>query len=41
MRAPRTRRWPAAPGRRKVVLATALAESSLTIDGIEVVIDAG
>ncbi len=31
----------AAPGRRKVVLATALAESSLTIDGIEVVIDAG
>ena len=31
----------AAPGRRKVVLATALAESSLTIDGIQVVIDAG
>ena len=32
---------PAAPGKRKLVLATALAESSLTIDGIRVVIDAG
>ncbi|MBY6188337.1 ATP-dependent helicase HrpB [Marinobacter hydrocarbonoclasticus] len=30
-----------APGRRKVVLATNLAESSLTIDGITVVVDAG
>ncbi|MBY5921553.1 ATP-dependent helicase HrpB [Ferrimonas balearica] len=29
------------PGRRKVVLATNLAESSLTIDGITVVVDAG
>jgi len=28
-------------GRRKVVLATAIAESSLTIDGIRVVVDAG
>lgn len=32
---------PAAPGQRKVVLATAIAETSLTIDGITVVIDAG
>ena len=32
---------PAAEGRRKLVLATALAESSLTIEGIRVVIDAG
>ncbi len=30
-----------APGQRKVVLATAIAETSLTIEGIEVVIDAG
>ncbi|GAA5191841.1 ATP-dependent helicase HrpB [Ferrimonas gelatinilytica] len=30
-----------APGRRKVVLATNLAESSLTIDGITVVVDSG
>lgn len=29
------------PGRRKIVLATAIAETSLTIEGIEVVIDAG
>ena len=29
------------PGQRKVVLATAIAETSLTIEGIEVVIDAG
>jgi ATP-dependent helicase HrpB len=32
---------PAAAGRRKVVLATAIAETSLTIEGIRVVIDAG
>ncbi|MCC6139832.1 MAG: ATP-dependent helicase HrpB [Nitrospira sp.] len=32
---------PAPPGTRKVVLATAIAETSLTIDGIRVVIDAG
>lgn len=29
------------PGRRKVVLASALAETSLTIDGVRVVIDSG
>lgn len=32
---------PAAPGARKVVLASAIAESSLTIEGIRVVVDAG
>ncbi|OQW37562.1 MAG: ATP-dependent helicase HrpB [Nitrospira sp. SG-bin1] len=32
---------PTAPGWRKVVLATSIAETSLTIDGIRVVIDAG
>lgn len=32
---------PAAPGRRKVVLATAVAETSLTIEGVRVVIDGG
>lgn len=32
---------PAPDGRRKVVLATAIAESSLTIEGIRVVVDAG
>ena len=32
---------PAAEGRRKVVLATNIAESSLTIEGINVVIDSG
>lgn len=32
---------PAASGKRKVVLATAIAESSLTIEGIRVVIDSG
>ncbi|XKH02254.1 ATP-dependent helicase HrpB [Marinobacter nauticus] len=32
---------PAPEGRRKVVLATAIAETSLTIEGVRVVIDAG
>ena len=32
---------PAAPGTRKVVLATAIAETSLTIEGVRVVIDGG
>lgn len=32
---------PAEPGRRKIVLATSIAETSLTIDGVQVVIDAG
>lgn len=32
---------PPAPGRRKVVLATNLAESSLTIEGVRVVLDSG
>lgn len=32
---------PAAPGQRKVVLATSIAQTSLTIEGIRVVIDAG
>lgn len=32
---------PAAAGRRKVVLASAIAETSLTIEGVRVVIDAG
>lgn len=32
---------PAPPGRRKIVLATAIAETSLTIQGVRVVIDAG
>jgi ATP-dependent helicase HrpB len=32
---------PSAPGRRKVVLATAIAETSLTIEGVRVVIDSG
>src|SRR6201999_3372265 len=32
---------PAPPGTRKVVLATAIAETSLTIQGVRVVIDAG
>jgi ATP-dependent helicase HrpB len=32
---------PAAVGRRKVVLATAIAETSITIDGVRVVIDSG
>jgi ATP-dependent helicase HrpB len=32
---------PARPGRRKVVVATNLAETSLTIEGVRVVVDAG
>ncbi|TWB16718.1 ATP-dependent helicase HrpB [Nitrospirillum amazonense] len=32
---------PATAGQRKVVLATAIAETSLTIDGIRIVVDAG
>ncbi len=32
---------PCAPGRRKVVLATSIAETSLTIQGVRVVIDCG
>jgi ATP-dependent helicase HrpB len=32
---------PALPGRRKVVLATSIAETSLTIEGVRVVIDCG
>ncbi len=32
---------PTPPGRRKVVLATAIAETSLTIEGIRIVVDSG
>lgn len=32
---------PAVPGRRKIVLATSVAETSLTIEGVRVVIDSG
>lgn len=32
---------PAAPGRRKVVLATSIAETSLTIEGVRIVVDGG
>ena len=32
---------PAAQGRRKVVLATSIAETSLTVDGVRVVVDGG
>ncbi len=32
---------PASPGRRKIVLATSVAETSLTIEGVRVVIDLG
>lgn len=32
---------PSPPGRRKIVLASAIAETSLTIDGVRVVVDSG
>jgi ATP-dependent helicase HrpB len=32
---------PAAPGTRKIVLATSIAETSLTIEGVTIVVDAG
>ena len=32
---------PAPPGRRKIVLATSIAETSLTIDGVRLVVDSG
>jgi ATP-dependent helicase HrpB len=32
---------PALPGRRKIVLATSIAETSLTIEGIRIVVDSG
>lgn len=32
---------PAAPGRRKIVLATSIAETSITIDGVRVIVDSG
>lgn len=32
---------PSLPGRRKIVLATSIAETSLTIDGVRVVVDGG
>jgi ATP-dependent helicase HrpB len=32
---------PAAPGRRKIVLATSLAETSITIEGVRIVVDSG
>src|SRR6185312_3080352 len=32
---------PPPPGRRKIVLATSIAETSLTIEGVRVVIDSG
>jgi ATP-dependent helicase HrpB len=32
---------PSVPGRRKIVLATSIAETSLTIDGVTIVVDSG
>jgi ATP-dependent helicase HrpB len=32
---------PAPPGRRKIVLATAIAETSITIEGVRIVVDSG
>jgi ATP-dependent helicase HrpB len=32
---------PARPGRRKIVLATSIAETSITIEGVRIVVDAG
>ena len=32
---------PAAPGRRKIVLATSIAETSITIEGVRIVVDSG
>ena len=32
---------PSPPGRRRVVLATDIAETSLTVEGVRVVVDAG
>ncbi len=32
---------PAPAGRRKIVLATSIAETSLTIDGVRIVVDSG
>jgi ATP-dependent helicase HrpB len=32
---------PAAPGRRKIVLATSIAETSITIQGVRIVVDSG
>jgi ATP-dependent helicase HrpB len=32
---------PASPGRRKIVLATAIAETSITIEGVRIVVDSG
>jgi ATP-dependent helicase HrpB len=32
---------PSAPGRRRVVLSTDIAETSLTVDGVKIVVDAG
>src|SRR4029077_16539621 len=32
---------PSPPGRRKVVLATSIAETSLTIEGVRIVVDSG
>jgi ATP-dependent helicase HrpB len=32
---------PAAPGRRKIILSTSIAETSLTIEGVRIVVDSG